>query len=135
MYSFGVVLLELLSRKRPTDLGGDMTIRQWFVGAFPMNLSLVLDQQLLEESETMSDVQLKQISLLTRIGLLCTVPQPSDRPTMVDVKAMLEQIRAENGFTHASLVKYPSLQELAAVDHEPRTIRFNDTEFVRTISK
>ncbi|BBN18777.1 hypothetical protein MPTK1_8g05420 [Marchantia polymorpha subsp. ruderalis] len=135
VYSFGVVLLELLSRKRPTDLGGDMTIRQWFVGAFPMNLSLVLDQQLLEESETMSDVQLKQISLLTRIGLLCTVPQPSDRPTMVDVKAMLEQIRAENGFTHASLVKYPSLQELAAVDHEPRTIRFNDTEFVRTISK
>ncbi|KAG6543748.1 hypothetical protein Mapa_014932 [Marchantia paleacea] len=133
VYSFGVILLELLSRKRPTDLGADMTIRQWFVAAFPTNLSLVLDNQLLEESETMSSMQLKQISLLTRIGLLCTVPQPFDRPTMIDVKAMLEQIRGGKDFTSASLVKYPSLQELAAEYPEPRTIRFNDSADARTI--
>ncbi|KAH9327113.1 hypothetical protein KI387_007291, partial [Taxus chinensis] len=49
VYSYGILLLEMLSRKRPTNdvFVGDLTLREWVNSAFPNSLVEVLDRSLL----------------------------------------------------------------------------------------
>ncbi|CAB4285505.1 unnamed protein product [Prunus armeniaca] len=88
IYSYGVVLLELLTGRTPVqsiDQGGDLVtwVRNYFLhhslssGVFDARLNL-------EDEATVSHM----ITVL-KIALLCTSMSPSDRPTMREVVSML----------------------------------------------
>ena len=81
IYSFGVVLLELLTGRRPVqpvDDGGDLVT--WVKEAMQTHKSVsgVFDTRL-----DLSDVVIiEEMLLVLKVALFCTSNDPKDRPTM-----------------------------------------------------
>uniref|UniRef100_A0A1J3IBC2 non-specific serine/threonine protein kinase n=1 Tax=Noccaea caerulescens TaxID=107243 RepID=A0A1J3IBC2_NOCCA len=87
IYSFGVVLLELVTGKRPTDPElGDKDMAKWVCNTLDHSgLESVIDPKL--------DLGFKEeISKVIHIGLLCTSPLPLNRPSMRKVVIMLQEV-------------------------------------------
>lgn len=93
IYSFGVVLLELITGKtpvQPLELGGDLVnwVRRSLQNMAPT--SCVFDNRL--DLSLRSTVE--EMSLVLKIALFCTSESPFDRPTMKEVIAMMIDARA-----------------------------------------
>ncbi|XP_010433211.1 PREDICTED: receptor-like protein kinase 5 [Camelina sativa] len=87
IYSFGVVLLELVTGKQPTDpLLGDKDLGKWVCTTLDhCGLEPVIDPKL--------DIKFKEeISKVIHIALLCTSPLPLNRPSMRKVVIMLQEV-------------------------------------------
>ncbi|VAH41245.1 unnamed protein product [Triticum turgidum subsp. durum] len=96
-YSFGVLLLELLTRKRPTDdmFVDGLTLPIFSESMFPERVAEILDPRMgHEEHQGCAEVWTQRyIVPLIALGLSCTVESPKDRPGMKDVCAKLSAIR------------------------------------------
>ena len=92
IYSYGVVLLELLTGKRPTDqeFGESVDIVEWIRRKIRDNKSL---EEALDPNVGNSRHVIEEMLLVLRIALLCTAKLPKDRPTMRDVIMMLEEAK------------------------------------------
>lgn len=112
VFSFGIMLLEVLTGKRPTDpmFVGELSLRRWVCQAFPEKLTDVVDVKLLQNEETnlCFDHQTNTSSgtfsnstgsnLLTSIfelGLICSSESPEQRLEMNDVVAKLKNIKKD----------------------------------------
>jgi len=97
VYSFGVLLLELLTGKRPTDdmFVDGLTLRMFSESMFPDRVAEILDPHMAhEEHQGCVEAWLQRyIVPLVALGLSCTVESPKDRPGMKDVCAKLSAIR------------------------------------------
>lgn len=91
IYSFGVVILELVTGRPPIDPKfGDKDLAAWVCTS--------LDQK---GPDSMLDPNLdssykEQISRVLDIGLLCISPLPLNRPSMRSVVKMLQETGADN---------------------------------------
>lgn len=90
IYSYGVVLLELLTGRtpvQPLDQGGDLVT--WVRNYIRNNsiLSGILDARLNLQDENI----IAHMILVLKIGMLCTSISPFDRPTMREVVLMLNE--------------------------------------------
>ncbi|KAL3345972.1 hypothetical protein AABB24_024762 [Solanum stoloniferum] len=91
-YSFGIVLLELLTGKRPLMFTQDEDIVKWVKRQLQRGqISELLEPGLLELDPESSEWE--EFLLGIKVGLLCTAPDPLDRPTMADIVFMLEGCR------------------------------------------
>ena len=92
VYSFGIVLLELLTGKRPVMFTQDEDIVKWVKRQLQRGqVSELLEPGLLELDPESSEWE--EFLLGVKVGLLCTAPDPLDRPTMADTVFMLEGCR------------------------------------------
>ncbi|KAH8480956.1 hypothetical protein H0E87_031014 [Populus deltoides] len=93
IYSFGVVLLELLTGKMPLDpaFGESVDIVEWVRRKIRNNRALeeALDHSIAGHCK---DVQ-EEMLLVLRIAILCTAKLPKDRPSMRDVITMLGEAK------------------------------------------
>ncbi|WCJ43748.1 Leucine-rich receptor-like protein kinase family protein [Euphorbia peplus] len=93
IYSFGVVLLELLTGRKPLDPGfGESTdIVEWIRKKIGKNRALeeALDPSIAGECKHVQEEML----LVLRIAVLCTAKNPKDRPSMRDVITMLGEAK------------------------------------------
>lgn len=93
IYSFGVVLLELLTGRRPIDsqFGDAVNIVEWVRGKIRTKTGIVdaLDSNVGASCSTVQEEML----LVLRIALLCTSRSPRDRPSMRDVVTMLAEAK------------------------------------------
>ncbi|KAJ7540903.1 hypothetical protein O6H91_10G035500 [Diphasiastrum complanatum] len=93
IYSFGVVLLELLTGKRPAEpeFGDAVNIVEWVRSKVQTKEGVVevLDANI---GASCSSVQ-EEMMLLLRVALLCTSKSPRDRPSMRDVVTMLSEAK------------------------------------------
>ncbi|TQD70617.1 hypothetical protein C1H46_043849 [Malus baccata] len=100
--TYGVVLLELLTGKRPTDSAdfGDNNLVGWVKQHAKLKISDVFDPELMKE-----DVRL-EIELLQHLKVACACldDRPWRRPTMIQVMAMFKEIQAGSGMDSQSTI-------------------------------
>lgn len=92
IYSYGVVLMELITGKHPIEpeFGDSVDIVEWVRRKIRENkpLTEVVDQNV----GNCKHVE-EEMMLVLRIALICTAKLPKDRPSMRDVITMLEEAR------------------------------------------
>ncbi|KAJ3677173.1 hypothetical protein LUZ60_002897 [Juncus effusus] len=99
VYSFGVLVLEVVTKRRPTDemFEGGLNLHEWVRRQYhgrvesvidPILARLVRDQ--IPEVRRMWEVA---ISELLELGILCTQETPSLRPTMLDAADDLDRLK------------------------------------------
>ncbi|GAV58304.1 Pkinase domain-containing protein/LRR_1 domain-containing protein/LRRNT_2 domain-containing protein/LRR_4 domain-containing protein/LRR_6 domain-containing protein [Cephalotus follicularis] len=95
VYSYGVVLLEIITGKRPVDpsFPDGQHVIQWVRDHLKSKKDPIdiIDPKL----QGHPDTQMQEMLQALGISLLCTSSRPEDRPTMKDVAALLREIRHE----------------------------------------
>jgi LRR receptor-like serine/threonine-protein kinase FLS2 len=96
VYSYGITLLEMITRKKPTDnmFEGELTMRQWINASVPDRMMEVVDDGLLR-TENRRDVTIMQsvLSSIMELGLRCSEELPDERVDIKDVLAKLQKIK------------------------------------------
>uniref|UniRef100_A0A0E0KNA5 Receptor kinase-like protein Xa21 n=1 Tax=Oryza punctata TaxID=4537 RepID=A0A0E0KNA5_ORYPU len=98
VYSFGVLLLEMFTAKRPTDtlFGSDLSLHKYVDFAFPDRISEVLDPHMPRDEKVVHDLWMQSFILpMIEIGLMCSKDSPKDRPGMREVCAKIASIKHE----------------------------------------
>ena len=94
MYSYGVVLLEVLTGKHPLDpaLPGGRPLVQWAMEHWQNKGDpvMILDPRLKGSPES----KMQEMVQVLAVAALCLSRRPRERPTMKDVVALLEEIAA-----------------------------------------
>lgn len=109
VYSFGILVLEMVTRRRPIDdmFVGGLSLHKWVKIHFHGRVEKVVDPALVtasrDESQEVRKMWEVAISELIELGLLCTQESPSTRPTMLDAADDLNRLkRYLNGDTAAT---------------------------------
>eukprot|EP01018_Ginkgo_biloba_P010512 Gb_14093 [translate_table: standard] len=108
VYSYGILLLEMLTRRRPTDdmFSGVLNLQIWVNMAFPDRIVEVVDECLVTNaSDDEQDRIYKCVREMMGVGLACTKEIPQQRPQMRDVVRALESVG------EAFVVKHGHLQQ------------------------
>ncbi|KAJ9189854.1 hypothetical protein P3X46_001105 [Hevea brasiliensis] len=94
VYSYGVVLLELMTKRKPSDSSfmEEVDIVGWVrsIWSETQDISAIVDSSLMEE--TVDSNIAEQIIGVLLIALRCTEKEPSSRPTMRDVVKQLQDV-------------------------------------------
>ncbi|MBA0750054.1 hypothetical protein Gogos_003916 [Gossypium gossypioides] len=109
VYSYGILLLEMLTGKRPTNerFKEGLSLHNFVKAALPNRVVEIIDPILLPESVrggTVADITLNENNLgndeylqclnsIFKIGLTCSAESPSERMDMSDVVTKLSSIR------------------------------------------
>ena len=96
VYGFGVLLLEMLTAKRPTDklFGNDLSLHKYVDLAFPDKINEILDPHMQNEDGVVCNLRMQNYIIpLVEIGLMCSMESPKDRPVMQDVCAKIVAIQ------------------------------------------
>ncbi|KAL2905835.1 hypothetical protein RDABS01_004545 [Bienertia sinuspersici] len=102
VYSYGVVLLELLTGKQPTDSAdfGDNNLVGWVKMHAKLKISDVFDPELIKEDPNTEVELLEHL----KVACACLDDRPWKRPTMIQVMAMFKEIQAGSGLDSASTI-------------------------------
>ncbi|TVU33060.1 hypothetical protein EJB05_24844, partial [Eragrostis curvula] len=103
VYSYGIMLLEMFTGKRPTDSEFGETLRGYVQMALPDRVEIIADQLLLTEendvetctsnSISIRDVKITCIASILQVGICCSQETPMDRLRIRDALKILEEIR------------------------------------------
>ncbi|GLJ28653.1 hypothetical protein SUGI_0564730 [Cryptomeria japonica] len=94
VYSYGILILEMVTRKRPSDdmFVGDMSLQKWVSSAFPNGVAEIVDSAVLKDVNENMEENKCLISFI-HVGLLCSGESPRERPSMRDVAKALESLK------------------------------------------
>ncbi|XP_025814623.1 receptor kinase-like protein Xa21 isoform X3 [Panicum hallii] len=107
VYSYGIIILEMLTGKRPTDelFNNGLSLQKFVGNAFPQKIHAILDRNIIPNfgSEGMENKldhennaimgMYSCIMQLAKLGLSCSMQTPKDRPKMLDVYAEMSTIK------------------------------------------
>ncbi|KAF8647687.1 hypothetical protein HU200_065326 [Digitaria exilis] len=105
VYSYGILLLEMFTEKRPTDseFAEGLSLRKYVQMALPESVANILDQNMLQDgwdydarittSRSNKDIEISCITSTLRIGISGSADMPADRPRIRDALKELESIR------------------------------------------
>ncbi|KAL2607605.1 hypothetical protein R1flu_026178 [Riccia fluitans] len=114
VYSFGVIILELITRRHPHKPGWSSEgVRSSFDS--DRDLSKLVDPTLLPELDAIED---SVLAVLVDVGLRCTEMNPEKRPTMAEVVATLESIMRKSPAEEQSLGYSATHQRLFGYTNE-----------------
>ncbi|KAK8939320.1 putative receptor-like protein kinase [Platanthera guangdongensis] len=103
VYSFGILVLELLTGRRPTDdmFKDGLELRRHVELALPHTITDIVDLKILANELGVANKRSGEETPISNcflsmaeIGLSCSVPTPEDRPCMRDVAAKLHALKA-----------------------------------------
>lgn len=100
VFSFGIVVMEFLTKQRPTGLmeedGQPVSLRQRVeksLATGTKGVLQVLDPMLASND---SNKQMEAVEELFKLALFCTSPNPEERPNMNEVLSILSKLKANN---------------------------------------
>ena len=90
IYSYGIMMLEMLTRKKPTDdmFVGELNLRQWVKASIPYKIMEVLDGNLLRTEQG-------DVLAIMELGLECSKELPEERIGIKDVIIKLNKIKSQ----------------------------------------
>ncbi|KAL5991715.1 hypothetical protein ACLOJK_012625 [Asimina triloba] len=102
VYSYGILLLELFTRKRATDemFTGELTLRRWVAAALPDRVIEIIDPEIINKEQKWPE---ERLVFLMRLGLHCSVDSPAERPTMRNVSVMIKAARDKVRYVNRSI--------------------------------
>ncbi|WZY81033.1 hypothetical protein YC2023_027417 [Brassica napus] len=94
-YSFGILILEMFSGKRPTDemFGGDFTLRSCIRSALPEQVLDVADELILHNGLRIGFPAAECLTKVLEVGLRCSEESPGNRLGMSEVVKELISIK------------------------------------------
>ncbi|KAF8035471.1 hypothetical protein BT93_C1486 [Corymbia citriodora subsp. variegata] len=97
VYSFGILLLEVITIKKPTDemFNAHMSLTQWVSAAVPDKVLDIVDSKLLSMNHqdlTLSELE-SIVLLILELGLECSKNLPKERTDMKTVMVKLNKIK------------------------------------------
>lgn len=102
VYGFGIILLEMMTGRRPTDpmFKDGVSIVNFVDGYFPDEISQVIDVHLTEEcknfaeaKEASENVVHQCLIAVLQLALSCTNPVPSERMNMKEIASRMHAIQ------------------------------------------
>ncbi|KAJ0103292.1 hypothetical protein Patl1_06608 [Pistacia atlantica] len=106
VYSYGILLLEMVTRKRPTDLmfEGGLNLHNFARMALPDQVMDIVDPVLLNEVEEVAatnrillqerDIKRKECLIsMVRVGVACSMEIPQDRMNITNVVHELQEVK------------------------------------------
>ncbi|XXG58627.1 hypothetical protein AAC387_Pa04g0894 [Persea americana] len=105
VYSYGILLLEMLTGKRPNDdmFSNNLNLHQFAKMALPESVMEIIDQRLLSEeievirhSENYNKIRSimhESLVFLVKIGVSCSHDSPKERMEMKDVVVEMHKVR------------------------------------------
>ncbi|OMO50327.1 hypothetical protein CCACVL1_30503 [Corchorus capsularis] len=95
VYSFGILLLEMFTGKRPTDehFREGLSLHNFVKAGLAEQLDEIIDPILLVNQERLDRQYFQYLNSIFEIGLICSVESPSERLHMIIVAAKLCSIR------------------------------------------
>ncbi|XP_054813135.1 probable LRR receptor-like serine/threonine-protein kinase At3g47570 isoform X5 [Prosopis cineraria] len=97
VYSYGIILKEVFTRKKPTDnmFVSGLSLKGWVSVSMPHAIIQVIDSNLLQEDEQHVDHILQATSSIFELALSCCTDIPETRSNMIDVVVSLNKIKAK----------------------------------------
>ncbi|PON33529.1 Serine/threonine protein kinase [Parasponia andersonii] len=95
VYSYGIMLMETFTGKRPTDgvFNAEMNLKHWIENSFPHAITEVIDSDLLRTEEEKYAVKMVCLSSILELALACTTTAPEERKDMKIVVATLNRVK------------------------------------------
>ncbi|XP_041027316.1 probable LRR receptor-like serine/threonine-protein kinase At3g47570 [Juglans microcarpa x Juglans regia] len=97
VYSYGILLIETFTRKKPTDdmFVGEMSLKHWVNEALPISTIDIVDAKLLGNKRYSIALE-EYISSIMRLALDCCAELPEQRTNMKIVLATLKKIKTKS---------------------------------------
>ncbi|XP_038714202.1 MDIS1-interacting receptor like kinase 1 [Tripterygium wilfordii] len=110
IYSYGVVLLELITGKRPLEpeFGESVDIVEWIRMKIRDNRAL---EEALDPNIGNCKYVQEEMLVVLRIALLCTAKLPRDRPSMRDVITMLGEAKPRRKSSNTSSINDSNIEK------------------------
>ncbi|KAH7844351.1 hypothetical protein Vadar_027125 [Vaccinium darrowii] len=97
VYSFGIMLMEIFTRKKPTDemFNAGLSLKSWVSESIVNDVIQAIDSNLVRQEEGHVTVKVKCVSSIYELALKCSAESPEERINMKDVLVLLKKIRLE----------------------------------------
>ncbi|TYG71486.1 hypothetical protein ES288_D05G400800v1 [Gossypium darwinii] len=119
VYSYGIVLIETFTKKKPTDnfFAEERTIRHWMESSLPKGAIEIADVDLLKREDEYFIVKANCISSIMELALNCSTELPEERKDMKDVVVELKKIKQRL----LNNIKHTSPEELISLNKKSNT--------------
>ncbi|PHT63606.1 hypothetical protein T459_32541 [Capsicum annuum] len=95
VYSYGVMLLETFTTRRPNEFEGDLSLKQWVSYSLPDVVMDVIDANLVTQMGSRLQMELNVVTSIIKVALDCCAESPARRTNMKDVVGILQKINIQ----------------------------------------
>ncbi|XP_049393217.1 probable LRR receptor-like serine/threonine-protein kinase At3g47570 [Solanum stenotomum] len=95
VYSYGIMLLETFTRRKPNEFEGDLSLKQWVSYSLPEAVMDVMDANLVTPMDNRLQKELDIVASIMKVALDCCAESPTRRTNMKDVVGMLQKIKIQ----------------------------------------
>ncbi|KAM3306684.1 receptor kinase-like protein Xa21 [Capsicum chacoense] len=95
VYSYGVMLLETFTMRKPNEFEGDLSLKQWVSYSLPDAVMDVVDATLVTAMGKGLQKELDVVASIMKVALDCCAESPARRTNMKGVVAMLQKIKIQ----------------------------------------